>query len=114
MSSQDTRYRTDEGAGVCVGRPVDGITVKIIRLPMTIPEWCDDLGSQPNEWRSTVGHDLDYMLRQFPQGRRPRATGLLAMRSWDDVGVFDDRDWIASGFPKSSAPSQGIGSSVSG
>ncbi|MGH7171912.1 MAG: fatty acid CoA ligase family protein [Gemmataceae bacterium] len=39
-----TRLRTAEGAGVCVGRPVEGETVKIIRIgDKPIPTWSDDL-----------------------------------------------------------------------
>lgn len=39
-----TRQATDEGAGVCVGRPVEGMTVRIIRISdEVIPTWSDDL-----------------------------------------------------------------------
>ncbi|HEY7307805.1 MAG TPA: fatty acid CoA ligase family protein [Gemmataceae bacterium] len=39
-----TRQRTAEGAGVCVGRPVEGMTIKIIRISdEPIPTWSDDL-----------------------------------------------------------------------
>jgi acyl-coenzyme A synthetase/AMP-(fatty) acid ligase len=39
-----TRQRTAEGAGVCVGRPVEGITVRIIRISDDpILTWSDDL-----------------------------------------------------------------------
>ena len=40
----ETRYQTDRGKGVCVGHPVKGITVKIIRIVDTpISSWSDDL-----------------------------------------------------------------------
>jgi acyl-CoA synthetase (AMP-forming)/AMP-acid ligase II len=40
----ETRQRTAEGAGVCVGRPVEGMTVKIIPIrDAPIPSWRDDL-----------------------------------------------------------------------
>lgn len=40
----DTRHRTAEGAGVCVGRPVEGMTVKVIRISdEPIPNWSDNL-----------------------------------------------------------------------
>ncbi|HEY1375568.1 MAG TPA: fatty acid CoA ligase family protein, partial [Gemmataceae bacterium] len=45
----ETRRRTDEGAGVCVGRPVPGVEVAII--PVTdepIPTWDDSLRLPPN------------------------------------------------------------------
>jgi acyl-CoA synthetase (AMP-forming)/AMP-acid ligase II len=41
---RETRRQTDEGGGVCVGRPVAGITVKIIRIcDEPIPTWNDAL-----------------------------------------------------------------------
>ncbi len=41
---RETRHRTSEGAGVCVGRPVEGMTVKIIPIrDEPIPMWSDDL-----------------------------------------------------------------------
>ncbi len=40
----ETRYKTAEGAGVCVGRPVEGMTLKIICISDNpIPEWNDGL-----------------------------------------------------------------------
>jgi acyl-CoA synthetase (AMP-forming)/AMP-acid ligase II len=40
----ETRQRTAEGAGVCVGRPVEGIEVKIIRISDDpVPSWSTDL-----------------------------------------------------------------------
>jgi acyl-CoA synthetase (AMP-forming)/AMP-acid ligase II len=40
----DTRRRTGEGGGVCVGRPVTGMCAKIIRISdEPIPAWSDDL-----------------------------------------------------------------------
>src|SRR5262249_40984174 len=38
------RYKTTEGAGICVGRPVAGMALKIIRISDDpIPEWSDGL-----------------------------------------------------------------------
>jgi acyl-CoA synthetase (AMP-forming)/AMP-acid ligase II len=40
----ETRHATDQGRGVCVGRPVAGMKVRIIRISdEPIPEWSDDL-----------------------------------------------------------------------
>jgi acyl-CoA synthetase (AMP-forming)/AMP-acid ligase II len=40
----ETRYQTAAGAGVCVGRPVEGMCLKIIRISDDpIPSWGDDL-----------------------------------------------------------------------
>jgi olefin beta-lactone synthetase len=41
---RDTRRLTDEGKGVCVGRPAEGIDAKIIRIrDVAITVWSDDL-----------------------------------------------------------------------
>jgi acyl-coenzyme A synthetase/AMP-(fatty) acid ligase len=41
---RQSRQRTAEGAGVCVGKPVEGMTVKIIPIrDEPIPTWSDDL-----------------------------------------------------------------------
>ncbi len=40
----ETRHRTDEGAGICIGRPVPGLAAKIIRITdEAIAEWNDAL-----------------------------------------------------------------------
>ncbi len=40
----ETRQATERGAGVCVGLPVPGVTVRIIRITdQAIPTWSDDL-----------------------------------------------------------------------
>ena len=41
---RETHQRTAEGGGVCVGQPVEGMTVKIMRIQdEPIPTWSDDL-----------------------------------------------------------------------
>jgi acyl-CoA synthetase (AMP-forming)/AMP-acid ligase II len=46
----ETRHRTAQGGGVCVGRPVAGMTVKVIRISdEPIPAWTDDLEVAPGE-----------------------------------------------------------------
>jgi acyl-CoA synthetase (AMP-forming)/AMP-acid ligase II len=41
---QETRHGTARGAGVCVGRPVEGIDLKVIRIgDEPIARWADDL-----------------------------------------------------------------------
>jgi acyl-CoA synthetase (AMP-forming)/AMP-acid ligase II/pimeloyl-ACP methyl ester carboxylesterase len=41
---QETRRRTAEGAGVCVGRPVEGMTVRVIRISdEPIAVWSEEL-----------------------------------------------------------------------
>ncbi len=40
----ETRHRTDEGAGVCVGRPLPGVEVRVIRISDDpIGAWSDEL-----------------------------------------------------------------------
>jgi acyl-CoA synthetase (AMP-forming)/AMP-acid ligase II len=47
---QDTRHGTSRGAGVCVGRPVEGIDLKVIRISdEPIARWSDDLEVAPGE-----------------------------------------------------------------
>ncbi len=46
----ETRALTEQGRGVCVGRPVPGVTVHVIRISdWPIPEWSDSLLSPPGE-----------------------------------------------------------------
>jgi acyl-CoA synthetase (AMP-forming)/AMP-acid ligase II len=46
----DTWPETEKGAGVCVGKPVPGLAVKLIRVDDTpIAEWSDDLEVKPGE-----------------------------------------------------------------
>ena len=40
----ETRYRSEKGGGTCVGPPIDGMAVRIIRISEDpIPEWTPDL-----------------------------------------------------------------------
>jgi acyl-CoA synthetase (AMP-forming)/AMP-acid ligase II len=44
----ETRFKTVEGAGVCVGRPVDGMHVRVIRISDDpVPLWNDDIALPP-------------------------------------------------------------------
>ena len=46
----ETRARTAEGHGVCVGRPVDGMRVRVVRISDDpIPAWGDGLEVPPGE-----------------------------------------------------------------
>ena len=56
---RETRQRTAEGAGVCVGRPLESMTVKIIRISEEpIPSWSDD-------WELAAG-DIGEIVVQGP------------------------------------------------
>ncbi len=46
----ETRHRTDEGAGVCVGRPVPGLIAKIIRvIDAPVADWSEALALPAGE-----------------------------------------------------------------
>jgi acyl-coenzyme A synthetase/AMP-(fatty) acid ligase len=97
----ETRHRTDEGAGVCVGRPVDGVEVRIIRIrDEPIPRWSDDLEVADG----TIGEIVvagPVVTREY--FRRPEATALAKISCPDretffhrmgDLGYRDDRGRI--------------------
>lgn len=45
---EETAALTEQGAGVCVGRPCKGIAIRVIRITDTvIPEWDDGLEAEP-------------------------------------------------------------------
>lgn len=47
---EETRHQTAQGAGVCIGRPVDGADVRIIGIrDISIPVWHDSLELPPGE-----------------------------------------------------------------
>jgi acyl-CoA synthetase (AMP-forming)/AMP-acid ligase II len=71
---EETRHETDQGKGVCVGRPVEGIDVRIIRIddgPISV--WSDDL----EQTQGTVGEIVvsgPVVTREY--FNRPEATAL--------------------------------------
>jgi acyl-CoA synthetase (AMP-forming)/AMP-acid ligase II len=95
---QETRHATDRGAGVCVGRPVEGIDVRIIRITdEPIAEWSDELELS----EGTIGEFVvagPVVTREYFQ--RPKATALakIADSAQDrffhrmgDLGYRDDQ-----------------------
>jgi acyl-CoA synthetase (AMP-forming)/AMP-acid ligase II len=95
---EETRHRTDRGEGVCVGRPVEGIEVKIIRISDDpIPDWSDDLQvSDGNIGEIIVSGPV--VTREY--FRRPEATALAKIldpasdrffHRMGDLGYRDDR-----------------------
>jgi acyl-CoA synthetase (AMP-forming)/AMP-acid ligase II len=93
----DTRHRTAEGAGTCVGRPVAGIEVRIIRITdEPIAAWSDDLVLPPGEIGEICVYGPVVTQEYF---RRPDLTALAKIpdargRKWHrmgDVGYFDDQ-----------------------
>lgn len=93
----ETRHKTDQGAGICVGRPVAGINVKIIRISdEPIPTWSDDL-------ELAVGQIGEVAVKgpwvTPAYYNRPEATKLAKIvdlaggfyHRMGDVGYFDER-----------------------
>jgi acyl-CoA synthetase (AMP-forming)/AMP-acid ligase II len=93
-----TRRATDTGAGVCVGRPVDGIEARIIRISDDpIPSWSDDLEVP----EGTIGEIIvtgPVVTREY--FNRPEATRLakiidperaILYHRMGDVGYRDDQ-----------------------
>ncbi len=97
----ETRHATDQGRGVCVGRPVPGIEVRMIRIDdEPIPEWSDDLLVSDG----TIGEIVvsgSVVTREYFQ--RPEATRLAKIldpargifyHRMGDVGYLDARGRI--------------------
>ncbi|MBL9038379.1 MAG: AMP-binding protein [Archangium sp.] len=90
----ETASHTAAGAGVCVGRPVTGVTVRIIRITDSpIPSWSDEL-LVPD---GTIGEITVRGPIVTPEYfRRPEQTALAKIREGDaivhrmgDVGYLD-------------------------
>lgn len=93
----ETRAATDQGAGVCVGRPVEGMSVEVIQIcDDPIATWSDDL-------RVPDGTTGEFVVRGPVVSRayfaRPEATRLAKITAADgtilhrmgDVGARDDQ-----------------------
>jgi acyl-CoA synthetase (AMP-forming)/AMP-acid ligase II len=78
----ETRCQTEAGRGVCVGRPVPGLTVKIIRITdEAIRAWTDSLELAPGEI-GEIAVQGPHVTRSYYQ--RPAATALAKIP--DPVG----------------------------
>lgn len=94
----ETRTQTEQGKGVCVGRPVAGMQVSVIRISdEPIAEWSDSLLAAPGEVGEFVVRG-PVVTRQYYN--RPDATKLAKIRDpktgevlhrMGDVGYTDDR-----------------------
>jgi acyl-CoA synthetase (AMP-forming)/AMP-acid ligase II len=93
----ETRVKTDEGAGVCIGRPVAGIDVRIIPIrDEPIPIWSDDLILSQGQIGEITVRGPWVTPAYF---NRPEATALAKIQvpgggfyhRMGDVGYFDDR-----------------------
>ncbi len=97
----ETRHATDRGLGVCVGLPVEGIEVRIIRIDDgPIPEWSDEWLVPPG----TIGEIVvsgPVVTREYFE--RPEATAQAkivdrrregVLHRMGDLGYLDDRGRI--------------------
>ena len=97
----ETRFATDQGTGVCVGRPVEGMRVEIIAIrDEPIPIWFDNLIVADGEVGEIVARGPVVTRSYF---RRPEATALAKIDDpasggfWHrmgDLGYRDDRGRI--------------------
>ncbi|WP_422931660.1 fatty acid CoA ligase family protein [Singulisphaera sp. PoT] len=96
----ETRQRTDEGAGVCVGTPVDGVTVRIIKISdEPIASWDDSLLVPDGEIGEIVVQGTNVTREYF---HRPESTALAKIEAepgrfyhrMGDLGYRDDRGRI--------------------
>ncbi|WP_439621222.1 fatty acid CoA ligase family protein [Gemmata sp.] len=93
----ETRHLTDQGKGVCVGRPVPGMEVSVIAISdEPIREWSDALKLPPGEVGEFVVRGPVVTRRYF---NRPEATASAKVRDprtgevlhrMGDVGYLDD------------------------
>ena len=96
----ETRVQTDLGKGVCVGRPVPGLTVKIIRITdEPIAAWSDDL-ELPRGEIGEIAVQAPHATRSYfnrpastAQAKIPAADGKFFHRM-GDVGYLDERGRI--------------------
>jgi acyl-CoA synthetase (AMP-forming)/AMP-acid ligase II len=94
----ETRRRTDEGAGVCVGRPVPGLEARIIRISdEPIAQW-DDALELPAGEIGEIAVKAAHATRTY--FNLPEATALAKIQDpagggfyhrMGDVGYFDER-----------------------
>ena len=95
---KETRFQTDLGKGVCVGQPVPGLTVRIIRIiDEPISAWSDRLLARPGDIGEIVVRAPHATASYF---HRPEATALAKIpdpasggfyHRMGDVGYLDEQ-----------------------
>jgi olefin beta-lactone synthetase len=81
-----TRDQTAKGDGVCVGRPVDSVRLKIIRIvDEMIPAWSEDLVLPPGQI-GEIAVQGPMVTREYY--RRPEATTLAKIADPDNGGLY--------------------------
>ncbi len=98
---EETRQKTDQGCGVCVGRAVSGMEVKIIRITdEPIVNWSDDLVLPPNQVGEIVVAGpvvtAGYYNRPHADELGKIADGDTKRHRMGDLGYTDDqgRIWV--------------------
>jgi acyl-CoA synthetase (AMP-forming)/AMP-acid ligase II len=82
----ETRRRTAEGGGVCVGRPVAGMRVRVIRISdEPIPTWSDDLEVPRGEVGEIVVQGPPVTQRYY---NRPSSTALAKIADPATGGLY--------------------------
>lgn len=92
----ETQARTRSGAGICVGRPVEGVTVRIVRLTdEPIEEWSEDLVLPDGEiGEITVKGPVvtrAYWAREDQTRLAKIREGDEVVHRMGDVGYFDEK-----------------------
>jgi acyl-CoA synthetase (AMP-forming)/AMP-acid ligase II len=93
----ETRHATDRGAGVCVGRPVPGMRVEVIRITdEPISEWSDDLAVPDGEIGEIVVSGPVVTLAYFHRDEATRLAkiagpGGSVRHRMGDLGYRDER-----------------------
>jgi acyl-CoA synthetase (AMP-forming)/AMP-acid ligase II len=99
----ETAAKTAAGAGVCVGKPVEGVHVDIITISDDpIAEWSDDLRAPPGAIGEIVVHSpcVTHEYFELPEhtalAKIPRAGTATIRHRMGDLGYLDDtgRLWM--------------------
>ena len=93
----ETAEKTDEGAGVCVGRPVDAIELKVIDITDdNIGQWSDSLVVDDGEIGEFVVKGPQVTRRYYNRDEATRAAKIKdgddVRHRMGDVGYIDDQD----------------------
>lgn len=82
----ETRGRTDQGCGVCVGQPVPGLRLEVIRISDDpIGQWSDDLRNPTGEVGEIVVQGPQVTASYF---NRPESTALAKIADPQSGGFF--------------------------
>jgi acyl-CoA synthetase (AMP-forming)/AMP-acid ligase II len=91
---EDTRYKSAQGAGVCIGRPVDGANVRIIQIcDEPIPHWDESIELPADQIGeiTVIGKAVtkEYVAREDANRFTKILDGDEIVHRMGDVGYFD-------------------------